>query len=119
MVLVFFSQMFFIRLLIGPLSSLNLRNLLWHGFLVPPEFHASYASLMMLVYLSIADALRKWDYTPRPLIDLSGARYPNMPPSLHLFQGFSFITITITIFTMTCSSSHDSANNLLLRSMFM
>jgi hypothetical protein len=81
-------QMFFIRLLIGPLSSLNLRNLLWHGFLVPPEFHASYTSLMMLVYLSIADELRgRDDYRPRPLIDLSGARYPNMPPSLHLFQG--------------------------------
>jgi hypothetical protein len=114
-VLVFFSQMFFIRLLIGPLSSLNLRNLLWHGFLVPPEFHASYASLMMLVYLSIADALRKWDYTPRPLIDLSGARYPNLPPSLHLFQG-----------SLPSSSPsswyHDlliSANNLFPRSMYM
>lgn len=37
-------QVFLLRAFIGPLSGINLRNILWHGFMAPHEFHACYVS---------------------------------------------------------------------------
>lgn len=39
--------------LIGPLTSINLRNLVWHGFLNPGEFNPCYTSFLLLAMLSL------------------------------------------------------------------
>ena len=39
--------------LIGPIEGINLRNLLWHGFLKPKEFEKHYTSFLLLVILSL------------------------------------------------------------------
>lgn len=44
---------FLFACLIGPLTSINLRNLVWHGFLSPGEFNPCYTSFLLLAMLSL------------------------------------------------------------------
>jgi hypothetical protein len=44
---------FLLRLLIGPPSGLNLRNITWHGFVSISEFSPSYVSLLFVMLMSL------------------------------------------------------------------
>jgi hypothetical protein len=44
---------FLIRCFTGPLQSLNLRNLVWHGFLGIHEFYPSFASFLFVLIFSV------------------------------------------------------------------
>jgi hypothetical protein len=46
---------FMLRLVQGPVQGMNIRNLLWHGFFGDNEFQKCYASLMMMLIVSLAD----------------------------------------------------------------
>ncbi|CAG8709431.1 7907_t:CDS:2 [Cetraspora pellucida] len=56
---------FFLRCLIGPPSSMNLRNILWHGFVSPNEFLPIpakwYSALIIVVTLTICHRVRLRD----------------------------------------------------------
>ena len=39
-----------LRLLLGSPNSLNLRNLVWHGFLSPEELSPVFASCLLLIF---------------------------------------------------------------------
>lgn len=41
---------FFLKCMIGPPSGMNLRNLVWHGFICPQEFHNSYVPCLLLIF---------------------------------------------------------------------
>lgn len=45
--------MFYVRLIIGPPIGLNLRNVLWHGFLCPSEFYPAYTSFLFILFASV------------------------------------------------------------------
>ncbi|CAG8495487.1 20996_t:CDS:2 [Racocetra persica] len=53
---------FFLRCLIGPPNSMNLRNILWHGFVSPNEFLPIpakwYSALIMVVTLTVCHRVR-------------------------------------------------------------
>ncbi|CAG8563304.1 10918_t:CDS:2, partial [Dentiscutata heterogama] len=53
---------FFLRCLIGPPSSMNLRNILWHGFISPNEFLPIpakwYCALVIVITLTICQRVR-------------------------------------------------------------
>ena len=56
--------------LIGPIDGINLRNLLWHGFLKPEEFETHFTSFLIMAILSldkINDLLYKNKEKRRPL----------------------------------------------------
>ncbi|KAL0481703.1 endoplasmic reticulum membrane-associated RNA degradation protein [Acrasis kona] len=44
---------FLLRLFCGPLQGMNLRNIVWHGFLVDNEFDSRYSSFLILLLLSL------------------------------------------------------------------
>lgn len=64
---------FLMRVLIGSPRALNLRNLLWHGFVASHELHPGYYWLLLWLSLDVFE--RGFDLmsamTPRPLKDLS------------------------------------------------
>ncbi|KAL0482176.1 endoplasmic reticulum membrane-associated RNA degradation protein [Acrasis kona] len=68
---------FFLRLIIGPIQGMNIRNLLWHGFFSDDEFHQGYTSLLLMLVASISkikivqESIK--NFTNRPL--QSGARF--------------------------------------------
>ena len=47
-----------LRLLLGSPFSLNLRNLVWHGFAAPHEISLAFASALLLIFPCIGDTLR-------------------------------------------------------------
>ena len=49
----------FLRLLLGSPFSLNLRNLVWHGFAAPQEISLVFASALLLVFPCIGDILKE------------------------------------------------------------
>ncbi len=55
-------MLFFLRCIIGPPSSMNLRNVLWHGFISPDEFLPIpakwYCTLMLTVTMSVCNIIR-------------------------------------------------------------
>lgn len=48
------DRIYLLRLMIGPLHGINLRNLLWHGFVAPHEFPPYHSGLLLGLLLSIA-----------------------------------------------------------------
>ncbi|KAL0485574.1 ER membrane-associated RNA degradation protein [Acrasis kona] len=64
---------FMLRLVCGPLQGMNFRNLLWHGFFSDDEFEPVYASLLLLLVVSIADipGILQSLITRPPLQDIS------------------------------------------------
>jgi hypothetical protein len=58
-------MIFFLRCIIGPPSSMNLRNILWHGFISPHEFLQIpakwYCALVLVVTMSICNMVRHKD----------------------------------------------------------
>lgn len=83
---------------------LNLRNIVWHGFMDDSKFNDSYLSLLFVIIMNLNKEIQKKDiiYTKRPQIDLS-----NPLPSLYSFgssyQSFSqcmspfFLTILFNL----------------------
>eukprot|EP01119_Soliformovum_irregulare_P018699 TRINITY_DN5786_c0_g1_i3.p1 TRINITY_DN5786_c0_g1~~TRINITY_DN5786_c0_g1_i3.p1 ORF type:complete len:694 (-),score=103.24 TRINITY_DN5786_c0_g1_i3:41-2122(-) len=66
------DKTFLLKLMMGSLESLNLRNLLWHGFLLPEECPPEYASLLIVVLLSLSSVtsiLR--DHPRRASVDIT------------------------------------------------
>ncbi|XP_032219577.2 endoplasmic reticulum membrane-associated RNA degradation protein-like [Nematostella vectensis] len=62
-----------LRMLIGPPGSLNLRNVLWHGFVVPTEIPRKYAITLLYLVVLMGRTLREscaitLGSAPRPLI---------------------------------------------------
>jgi hypothetical protein len=49
------DKLFLIRSYIGPLNSLNLRNVTLHGFVMENEFHPSYMSFLLLLMTSLSN----------------------------------------------------------------
>ncbi|XP_071500188.1 endoplasmic reticulum membrane-associated RNA degradation protein-like [Diadema antillarum] len=49
--------LFCLRTLMGPPTSLNLRNILWHGFAAPGEIPTRYASFLLLLTASLGHIL--------------------------------------------------------------
>ncbi|XP_049849165.1 endoplasmic reticulum membrane-associated RNA degradation protein-like [Schistocerca gregaria] len=47
-----------LEVLVGPLHSMNIRNLVWHGFIMPSEFPASLNALLLFLLLSMLDHVR-------------------------------------------------------------
>ena len=72
-----------LQALLGPFCTLNLRNLLWHGFVAPSELHPCYASFMVLLLLNAgAHAAQridpsdiKWDDIADPHAVSNGAQH--------------------------------------------
>lgn len=54
----------YIKVFVGPVTSLNLRNLAWHGFLRPSDLHAAYTSVLFFLFVDIGRALQR---SGRPL----------------------------------------------------
>lgn len=54
-----------LRVLVGPPISLNLRNLLWHGFPTPTEIHPRYSYTLLCVMISIGSHLCERALTDR------------------------------------------------------
>ncbi|CAG8503644.1 13385_t:CDS:2 [Funneliformis mosseae] len=56
------DMIFFLRCIIGPPSSMNLRNVLWHGFINPHEFLPIpakwYCSLMLTITMNVCNKVR-------------------------------------------------------------
>ncbi|RIA96358.1 hypothetical protein C1645_755263 [Glomus cerebriforme] len=56
------EMIFFLRCIIGPPSSMNLRNILWHGFISPHEFLKVpakwYCALILVITMSICNIIR-------------------------------------------------------------
>ena len=49
----------FLRLLLGSPFSLNLRNLVWHGFAAPRQISQTFASALLLLFPCIGDILKE------------------------------------------------------------
>ncbi|KAG2378755.1 hypothetical protein C9374_007903 [Naegleria lovaniensis] len=95
-----------LRCLVGPLNSINLRNVALHGFISTREFQDCYLSLILLIIPSIAEkSLKHVQNTiglsqaslKRPIIDLA-----NCKPLQNIFQvnqslEDNFITTTYNI----------------------
>ncbi|KAG9297118.1 hypothetical protein G9A89_019399 [Geosiphon pyriformis] len=74
--------MFFLRCLIGPPNSMNLRNILWHGFVssveISPDPAKAYCALLMIIAFTICDrvknnyAQKNGKFRERPWADLEG-----------------------------------------------
>lgn len=47
--------LFFMRTLLGPIQGMNLRNLVWHGFLNEKIFPDCYASLILVLIVSLPE----------------------------------------------------------------
>ncbi|XP_068730495.1 endoplasmic reticulum membrane-associated RNA degradation protein-like isoform X2 [Montipora capricornis] len=54
-------------ILIGPPSSLNLRNVLWHGFAAPGEVPLQYASLLLVITASMSSKLEDVPFCSRKI----------------------------------------------------
>ncbi|GBC19190.2 endoplasmic reticulum membrane-associated RNA degradation protein [Rhizophagus irregularis DAOM 181602=DAOM 197198] len=56
------EMIFFLRCIIGPPNSMNLRNVLWHGFISPHEFLKVpvkwYCALILIITMSICNIVR-------------------------------------------------------------
>jgi hypothetical protein len=48
------DRIYLLRTLVGPLHSINLRNLLWHGFIAPHEWPSYHTCFLFGILLSIA-----------------------------------------------------------------
>lgn len=46
-----------LRTIVGPLHGLNLRNVCFHGFVAPHEWHPFYTSFFIVLILSISERL--------------------------------------------------------------
>ncbi|GBB88293.1 hypothetical protein RclHR1_14860005 [Rhizophagus clarus] len=59
------EMIFFLRCIIGPPNSMNLRNVLWHGFINPHEFLKVpvkwYCTLILIITMSICNMVRHKD----------------------------------------------------------
>ncbi|XP_069810423.1 endoplasmic reticulum membrane-associated RNA degradation protein [Dendropsophus ebraccatus] len=57
-----FSQpvMDVLRVFLGSPQSLNLRNILWHGFVSPQEIPPKYCSMLLLLTVGLGQLLRSW-----------------------------------------------------------
>ncbi|XP_033631075.1 endoplasmic reticulum membrane-associated RNA degradation protein-like isoform X1 [Asterias rubens] len=53
-----------LQILIGPPTSLNLRNILWHGFAAPDEIPMRYSTFLLLVVASLSSLLTEHQITP-------------------------------------------------------
>lgn len=51
------DKIYLLRMLIGPLHGINVRNLLWHGFVAGHEFPVHFACLIFALLLSLAKDL--------------------------------------------------------------
>lgn len=48
-----------LQILIGPPSSLNLRNLVWHGFVSPHEIQKCYGYFLLVLAISLGETLKE------------------------------------------------------------
>lgn len=63
---------FFLKCIIGPPCGMNLRNIVWHGFVDPDEFHIAFVNLTLVLFVSLLDlADQKLDLKMRKLLDYS------------------------------------------------
>jgi hypothetical protein len=57
------EMIFFLRCIIGPPNSMNLRNVLWHGFISPHEFLKVpakwYCALILVITMTICNTVRR------------------------------------------------------------
>ena len=90
-----------LRCLVGPLNSINLRNVALHGFISPREFQDCYLSLILLIIPSIAEkSLKHVENTiglnqaslKRPIIDLKHCKPLQNIFQVNQIQEDSFIT---------------------------
>eukprot|EP00727_Mastigamoeba_balamuthi_P009764 m51a1_g541 hypothetical protein (899) ;mRNA; r:419594-423340 len=61
------DKLFFVKALVGPPIGINLRNVVWHGFLSPGEAPPEYAALLAVLLLSLPPA------APGPALSPSSA----------------------------------------------
>lgn len=50
-------QLLVVKSFMGPPIGLNLRNILWHGFLAPQEFHSCYLTFLFVLYASLCHVI--------------------------------------------------------------
>jgi hypothetical protein len=80
---------FLLRLIIGPIQGMNLRNLMWHGFFSDDEFYNGYAALLLVLIPSIAALpVVKQSYLveSRPLLKGSNYDCPTTPIPFNVDQ---------------------------------
>lgn len=67
------DAVFFLSCLVGPPAGLNLRNVVWHGFMDSRTFSDSYLSLILVVVMSLEKHLQHnpIPFRRRPQLDLS------------------------------------------------
>lgn len=65
----------YIKVFVGPVTSLNLRNLAWHGFLRPCDLHPAYISVLFFLFVDIGRVLDR--------TDLSGSKLSSIVPNFN------------------------------------
>jgi hypothetical protein len=55
---------FLLKLMIGPLNGLNLRNICLHGFITPKEFPSSYAIFLIVLILTVSSSFSVIEHRP-------------------------------------------------------
>ncbi|XP_069116205.1 endoplasmic reticulum membrane-associated RNA degradation protein-like isoform X2 [Argopecten irradians] len=95
-----------IRIVLGPPTSLNLRNVVWHGFPAPGEIPQRYTWFLLLLVPSLGSLLEKdFNIIHRPYTDFpqlavyqsnfSEARVPDKSEIMKLFESSSIISRTL------------------------
>eukprot|EP00741_Cyanophora_paradoxa_P022313 tig00021441_g21542.t1 len=60
------DAIFALRCFVGPPTGLNLRNIVWHGFLSSSELDATFSSLLFVVFFTVISAVSAGPRGPRP-----------------------------------------------------
>jgi hypothetical protein len=80
------DELFMIRAFIGPLNSLNLRNVTLHGFLTEKEFHPAYTSFLLLIMTSISDKLSHLLKEPSDYLNYRLKSHPEPENQLDVYK---------------------------------
>ncbi|XP_063957802.1 endoplasmic reticulum membrane-associated RNA degradation protein-like isoform X2 [Lytechinus pictus] len=75
--------LFCLRVLIGPPTSLNLRNILWHGFASPGEIPSRYASFLLVVAADLGYKLHNQGINSSSIPHRKQIEFQNYLPLLH------------------------------------
>lgn len=89
--------LFILRTMIGPLNGLNLRNVIWHGFVTYEEFSPNYTSFFLVLLLSLSTPILSNLIQRRKLFDvpqlIQGSTYSISP---NILNGGFFIQLNLT-----------------------
>ncbi|XP_055843325.1 endoplasmic reticulum membrane-associated RNA degradation protein-like [Episyrphus balteatus] len=61
-------SIFFLKILMGSAESINLRNIVWHGFPLPHEIPPSFVSILLVVSASLSELIEDLSLVSRPQV---------------------------------------------------